>query len=213
MRNRLIGLVVAANLGCAAQTGPAVQVPVAGAAPGTGVALAIADIPEELGTFRLSETHRYPDPSAGTLYRFRNNSELRPDVYVYPVAAPPGGAPLNPAREEGMNFGRVLTSQQRQRRFDSFEILEHGPLEHTVGSSVIPGWHSYAVLTRRGEKSDSHLHLFVIGDQMLKIRATYPQGSVQTAELDEFISALVRDITRAEPSGAGTLRPGSAQRP
>lgn len=196
MRHRLIALAIAANLGCAAQAGPAVELAEPTEVRDAGATLAIADVPEQLGTFRLAETHRYPDPSAGTLYRFRNNSELRPDVYVYPIDAPPGGGPINAAREEGMNFGRVLTAQQRQRRIDAFTILEQGPLEHTVGSSVIPGWHTYAVLTRRGEKSDSHLYLFMIADQMLKVRATFPHGSVDDAQLDEFISALIRDITQ-----------------
>lgn len=190
MRNRLIVLGLAASLGCAARSAPVTP------EPDAERPLSIRQVPQELGSFRVSETHRYPDPQAGTLYRFRNNTELRPDVYVYPIPAARGAAPLNPAREEGMNFGRVLTSQQRQRSFESFEIVEQRALEHTVGSSVIPGWHSQAVLTRRGEKRDSHMHLFVIGDQMLKIRTTYPQGSVDTAELERFISGLIADITQ-----------------
>lgn len=190
MRHVLVVVAMAASLGCTAHSGSVIQ------EPDSERPLSITQVPQELGTFRVSETHRYPDPQAGTLYRFRNNTELRPDVYVYPVPTGRGAVPLNPAREEGMNFGRVLTAQQRQRSFESFEIVGQRPLEHTVRSSVIPGWHSHAVLTRRGEKRDSHMHLFVIGDRMLKVRTTFPQGSVDAAELERFISMLVADMTQ-----------------
>lgn len=181
--------VILASSGCASRADPGVP------AQDAAAAITMSDMPAEVGRFRVTDIHRYPDPRAGTLYRFRNDSALMPDVYVYPINRPS----LNPAREEGMNFGRVLTAQRNQRRIDSFVIMKQGPLEHTSGSTVIPGWHVYAVLSRRGEKMDSHMHLFVIGNRMLKVRSTYPQNDVDPAELEEFVAALLRSVT-----GGGT---------
>lgn len=66
-------------LGCA----PAVSSRMA--APGPERIASISQIPEAVGAFQLTETYHYPDPSAGTLYRYRDDSALEPDVFVYPL--------------------------------------------------------------------------------------------------------------------------------
>lgn len=163
--------------------------------------VAVPTIPAEIGTFKLAETHTYPDPHLGTLYRFRNDTELRPDVYVYPIGRrPESGGPLNPAREEGMNFGHVLTAQKNQRRIDSFEILASERREHDVGSVMISGWHVHAVLEHNDAKRDTHMYVYVVGDQMLKVRSTFGQGSVDAADLERFVADLLREATHDEGS-------------
>ena len=155
-----------------------------------------SSMPARVGTLELTDTVRYPDPRLGTLYRYRDGSEIRPDVYVYPVglgqASP---APLNPAREEGMTFGMLLTVQKRQGRFDDFEIIESEARKHGEGDEAIQGWHVHAVLDDDGTMRDSHLHVYVIGDQMLKVRTTYPQGSAEAVELEAFVSELLSLVT------------------
>lgn len=159
-------------------------------APGTSIA-----IPSEVGTFRMTAVHRYPDPGLGVLYRFRNDSALRPDVYVYPSGGPDGTTSLNPAREEGMNFGAVLTAQRRRGRITSFQILDSSAREYIAGSDTVPGWHVHAVLEGSEGKRDTHLYLYSVRGQMLKVRATAPEGTVDHASIDDFVAALLHAVS------------------
>ena len=198
-------VVLAASLfallaGCASQGMPAP--PETG--PSTSVSL---QAPQQVGTFKLDATHHYPDARAGSLYRYRNDSDLSPDVYIYPVNEPAErGGPLNPAREEGMSFGRVLTIQQRQQRIESFEIVHHGPLVKTVGADTLDGWQVHAILMMRGSKHDSHLQIFRVGDRMLKVRATFPQGKVANEDLAAFVDSLLEGAIKRRASNVEPTR-------
>lgn len=202
MRGVHIATVVAFVLIAASQASLKAQTP----APAAIDTLAV---PGEIGAFSLAETHRYPDPRLGTLYRYRNNSELRPDVYVYPPGGPTGSQALNPAREEGMNFGHVLTAQRSRRQINSFEIMKSAARDHIVGSDTVPGWHVYAVLETNRGRSDSHLYLFAFGDQMLKVRSTSPEGSVDSAELEAFVMALLRAVSAENDANLRRPAPSS----
>src|SRR5690606_15492959 len=152
-------------------------------------------MPAEIGPLRLTETFHYPEAHLGTLYRYRNDTELRPDVYIYPVSRQPeSGGAFDPAREEGMNFGRVLTAQKMRGQFDAFEILTREAQHLGEGRNAISGWHVHAVLERRGEKHDTHLFVYTLGDQTLKVRATYSIGSVEFAALDSFVGDLLDEL-------------------
>ena len=152
-------------------------------------------MPIEVGPLRLTETFHYPEAHLGTLYRYRNDTELRPDVYIYPVSRQPeSSGAFDPAREEGMNFGRVLTAQKMRGQFDAFEILKSEAQHLGEGRNAISAWHVHAVLERKGEKHDTHLFVYTLGDQTLKVRATYPIGSVEFAALDSFVGDLLDEL-------------------
>lgn len=152
-------------------------------------------MPAEIESLRLTETFHYPEARLGTLYRYRNDTALRPDVYVYPVSRQhEAGGPFDPAREEGMNFGQVLTVQKMRGQFDAFEILKSEAQHYGQGADTIAGWHVHAVLERNGEKRASHLFVYTLGDHTLKVRATYPLGRVEFRALDSFVTELLDQL-------------------
>lgn len=182
----LLAVVLLTSVACAPRNPSVVQ---------DKAAVAISSMPSSVGTFRLGETQRFPQAELGTLYRYRNDSQLRPDVYVYPVIKGEAGVGTNPAHDEALNFESVLRAQQAQRAFDSFEIIAHRALEYDAGTAKLPGWQVVARLRRGNQAMDSHLHVYMIGDQLLKVRATFPQGSVAPADVEAFVSALLKGVT------------------
>jgi hypothetical protein len=47
------------------------------------------------------------------------------------------------------------------------------------------------VLVRGEEESDSHQHVFAVGDHFVKVRTTYPRGEDRDAELAAFLEELL----------------------
>lgn len=165
--------------------------------PSTTTELTLSAVPEQVGGFRITETRRYPDPSAGTLYRFQSDASLQPDVYVYPmseIARRGGTDPGEQAQAESALFKEVLAIQRAQQHFDDYQVVGEHALRQSAGSQVVEGWHVHAMLTRRGEQRDSHQHLFVIGEHLVKVRTNFPRGAIAPEELQAFLEDLIQGM-------------------
>ncbi len=182
-------------LGLLAGCAPAASVRGTGsAAPG---AVRLDSVPDQVGAFRRTETFTYPRADAGTLYRFRGGGSLDPDVYVYPVSPETRGKGPGPrewAASEGPMFRLVLAAQQAQGRLESVRMVADSAVRWTVGTAPLDGWHTVARVTLQGQERDTHQLLFGIGDDFVKVRASFAPGSASDAELRQFAQALLEQM-------------------
>jgi hypothetical protein len=160
----------------------------------------VRQVPAQVGEFRQIDVHPFPQPGAGIGYRYSDDSPLRPDVYVYPV--PPSGSDAESSLVRAQTEGRLLLSAlqvERDRgRFDSFQLLSDSVITLGVPGNSLEGSHVSVLLTRRGDEAESHQHIFVLGDQFVKIRTTFPRGSQSLSRLEDFIEALLTGMTAAQ---------------
>lgn len=193
MHRMLVVLALGSVIGCAAKPAARTGEPVS---PG----LAIERIPERAGDFERTEIRRMQVPGAGTLYRFRSpRTSLAPDVYIYPLTATArqGGETARlQAAAEAQLFKAALALQQRRGRFDNYEVHADSSITLPMQQLQIEGWHTMVHLRRGGQVLESHQHLVVLGDQIVKVRATFPRGSTVAVELEPFLRALAQELTR-----------------
>lgn len=122
-------------------------------------------------------------------------------VYALAEEARSGGPrPLDEAEAESALLEQVFAVQQQQGRLDSFEIRADSWYALTVRSAPVPGWHVEARVNLRGEARETHQLVFVVGDQILKIRASFAPGAVAMDELTRFAE---RFLERALGSATG----------
>ena len=197
-------LLLALSTGCAAASSalPSTPAPTAVA----GGPLALGPVSERVGEdVRLVDTHHFPDAGAGIRYRYGSPcSALQPDVFVYPLsetAAAAGSDPSAQARAESEAFKQVLAIRQQQGHTEAFRIEGEGPLRIAVGGHTLAGWHVHAVLVHRGQQSDTHQHLFAVSEQLIKVRTTFPRGSIAEEEVNAFLHALLREWVASVGNG------------
>jgi hypothetical protein len=200
MRSHPLLLLLAFAAACASPGGP----PVAPAP--AGEALAIAQIPTRIGDFRQIDVHRFDTPGAGTAYRYSDGSRLRSDVYVYPLAEAQrasAGAPLETIQGEAHSLLAAMPVQQAQGRFDSFELLADSIATVLLPGGPLTGSHIALRLRFRGMEQESHQHVFMLGDQFLKVRTTFPPNAATAAAMAGFVERLVVAVTTV-PAAATT---------
>lgn len=149
--------------------------------------------PSRVGEYRLADVHRFPEPM-GFAFRYASPTGLRPDVYVYPIQSDATSGPRDrdeQVREESAALEEGLAVMREQGRFDAFRVLAEEPVEVPVGETSVRGWHVHVVLVRGAEESDSHQHVFAVGDHFVKVRTTYPRREDRSAELGGFLEALL----------------------
>jgi|GEM_PF-6985486 len=154
-------------------------------------------LPERVGEFTIVETSRYPDPSLGTLYRYRDGSALQPDVYVYPLtgtARGGGDAPVDRARAESRLFLATLPISQRRGAFQRFRVIADGPIPAGPDGGI-EGWHVAAELVEPGQVRRTHQHLFAIGDELIKVRTTFGEDEDREAALGAFLVELLKAMS------------------
>ena len=167
------------------------------AAPSPPAQPAIGAVPDAIGDHRLVETRPLASGAAGTLYRYRGDTALEPDIYIYPLtstALEGGSEPQAQAQAESELFKQTLELQRRQGRFDEYTVVAERPLRYRVGNVEVAGWQVQAMLTRGGEPRETQQHLLVIGDQLVKVRTSFEPGSVSPAQLKSFVEGLVRGL-------------------
>ena len=64
--------------------------------------------------------------------------------------------------------------------------------------SALDGSHIVVLLTRGGEARASHQHIFVLGDEIVKVRTTFAPDEDRTKRMERFIEALLRGMVRGE---------------
>lgn len=209
MRHRFsVGLLFSLCLSTAcapASSPPSATAPVGGG----GSAVRVERVPPQVGDFRRVDVHRFPQRELGVAYRYSDGTPVRLDVYVYPVGEQiraAGGTPAEQARIEGRLLGEGLEAQQRQGVVRSFQILSDSAVQITAAGNLLHGSHITARVDVRGRNEESHQHVFVVGDQFVKVRTSFTPRAVPLARIEAFVRELLDSMTTPESAVTEVVR-------
>lgn len=181
--SRLSGAVLfLASMGCAST-----HTPDPGAAVAPSSEPHSVHAPAEVAAYAIADSIRYSRPEFGTVYRYRGEGPLRPDVYVYPKQ------PNSTIETQAASFRRVLETNRRRGRYTDFRITTDrawSPVEWAQGREMM------IVLRFDQQSSDSYYHVFQVGDQFVKVRITNPQDEITVHQVHAFVEALLRTMAR-----------------
>ena len=159
--------------------------------------LSLRSVPNTVGELRWQQVHRFPDPALGVVYSYGDGSSPGSDVFVYPrdATSPVTHAEL---RAHGKPLLETLQTQRSAGRFDAYELLADSIVTIDLGGAPLDGSHIVVLLTRGGEARASHQHIFVLGDEIVKVRTTFAPDEDRTKRMERFIEALLRGMVRGE---------------
>jgi hypothetical protein len=142
------------------------------------------------------DSTRFPNPGAGVGYTFRDSTNTRADVYVYPLSQENRALPSDSSRlaHEAALFAQVLQVRESQGAFDGVQIVIDKPLE--AAQSSVPGRVVVAVWRERGASFVSFMHVFAFGETVLKVRLTLPASQWQQSTAPDFALDLVRSLAQ-----------------
>lgn len=205
-----IGLILLAGSLVACGGHPAPQV---GPAHPTGPRPAdLFQLPREVPGYTFVDTSAFPQANAGISYRYRGANGLRPDVYLYPH--PPaaslcrGECRDDAARVEAANFRDLLPALIERKYYDSMVVIGDEPLRVPSGSWVGEGRHLTLRTVSHGQTATSHFMVWAGAETYLKIRATYPIGTVPDTQVRAFAEEILRRTPPPYTCGSG---PSNAQ--
>lgn len=161
--------------------------------------LTTVQAPPEVAGFHIVNRHDYPDPAYGTNIRYGRDRDGRyVDIYVYP------GVPVDSACDaacavdtEADGFIQGIPELVRAGHYQSFELANDERLRPGAGAAWAYGRHLTFRGKRNGETVDSQYYLYSFPGFVVKVRATYPQGSAAAqAEVQTFVDDLLRKMIR-----------------
>ena len=171
----------------------------------TGGAVAIRFVgpygfPERAGGFEIAGLKLYPDPRLGALGRYRNDDGRSIDAYLYPADADAEGR--RELLEWELRKARQGIASYYEVRDTTHQAGEWGAVsDFSVSDSTgtIRGRRARLVLRatsgpHAGEALRSFLYVFIRGQTVLKVRASYPDTLPATER--ETVDAAVRDFVR-----------------
>lgn len=206
MRRLLLAVLLPLLPACAASpaASPATTGPAAARAlaPPAAEALRVQRIPNFAGDFRLQGMYRFGRPELGVGFRYSDGEPVRLDVYVYPV--PPEVAasddPVAAAAEVGRTELREgLDGEVRKGNLQSFELLTDSTITVSLPHGQLPGTYIFLRFISGGSTMDSHQHHFMVGDQLVKVRTSYPADAMEAATVDAFIRDFLDRLTSPAP--------------
>lgn len=150
--------------------------------------------PSSVGDFAESNRERYDNPAAGVRVGYVTPKGLASDAFLYPIPSAASDSSVSgrrtAARTEAMKAGRTLAARGT---YADLELAPPADLEVTGAASLLPGTYIAASMRQQGRPVLSDIYVFVVGDQFLKIRATYPgeaRSSAARAEVRMFAASL-----------------------
>lgn len=171
-------------------------------APAADAPLRVQRIPNVAGDFRLQGMYRFGRPELGVGFRYGDGDPVRLDVYVYP--APDEVLALDDRVAAAAEVGRTelregLEEEVRKGNLLSFELLADSAIVISLPRGEIRG--SYALLRLSPPEGgmDSHQHHFIVGEQLVKVRTSYPEGAVDRAVVDAFVEDFLGRMTSPAP--------------
>jgi hypothetical protein len=154
------------------------------------------------------DVHRYPQRELGTAYRYTDGGSLRLDLFVYPLsptARRAGDSPRLQAQAEAQLLRTNLPEGRNRGWFTSYEIIADSMVILQLPSGTLEGSHMAIRIDSAGARSESHQHLFVVDNELAKVRTDFDEGSVPAARLESWIHDIFRQMTTPpEPSASGS---------
>lgn len=168
----------AAALPLAAQSGPPAPPGAPGAVP------AVADsgrfslqVPRVVGEFTGMSRRNYPDPSLGSLFRFRTADSLHVDVYIYPAPGERHGCGAacvdSAARVQSVSFTNGIPEYLRRGYFTAATVVADSGLVPGAGAAWRTGRMVRLDVEQDGVGQRSDFFLYALPDFWVKLRATY----------------------------------------
>jgi hypothetical protein len=149
-------------------------------------------LPTTIDGFQMVERHDYEEQGMGTLIRYRGESALQPDVFVYPIPNPQPGAALSEwFRKEGQGFREMFEINRSRGEIDSFTVESEEEIRLQSRTGALQAFRMKVSLAVRGDPRDSYVYLVPFGNNMLKLRATHAPEAVSAVEVESFVESLV----------------------
>lgn len=153
-------------------------------------------VPNHPAGFSLISRHDYPDPAAGSSWRYGADShpELLVDTFVYPTGVWPDAASAGDALAEAMR--RDIEASVAAGLYEAVEVVESGRVRAKRPEGVLVGRHLRMVLRKDGNELISHAHLFYVPPYAVKVRSTFPAYGNRSfdARLKAVVDAFVADL-------------------
>lgn len=164
-------------------------------------------VPEELAKTRLVETHRFENPAAGVMYRYRGDIAMQPDVYIYPlpevaieILLEQGEAALLAAE-----YRRYISELELAVERNYYESFEEEFARQANGSFSYEGadgevslefpvvW-SKVSLQAGGPQLDSYMVLAEINGNFVKLRISHPEYPGLEQNVQYFVNHFLTGI-------------------
>lgn len=164
-------------------------------------------IPAEVRGYLLSASEPVQGAPAESLYRFTPPGGVRTTVtvFVYDIPADVRGTDTRQdwVDREGRKFGAVMDLLRSRGRYDAVQmgVVRPDPIDR--GGRTIPGFVSVAVTRSQGRVVVEMEHIYLVGDQLVKIRASVPQAEFQASDVRPFGHDLVARIVGRPPGPGG----------
>ena len=215
MRRLLLAVLLTLLPGCSAGTASTASAGAPSAsralAPAPAEGLRVQRIPNFAGEFRLQGMYRFGRPELGVGFRYSDGQPVRLDVYVYPA---PGEVleaddPLAAAADVGRTELRAgLEEEVRKGNLQSFELRSDSVIAISLPQGELTGTYVSLRFTVDGAAHDSHQHHFMVGDQLVKVRTSYPAGAIEMGTVDAFLRDFLDRLTSPAPPARSTAPVG-----
>jgi hypothetical protein len=190
----LLGATGACRSGGAPASAPAAAAPPAAALmPAKDAAM-----PEQVGSYRLTERAAVSGFPMDSLYRFRDSSRINLSVIRYAGTDQPRlAADSQTVAAEGAKFAAVQQLLVERGAIQSFEVAFAGTSMISLGGVRIPE-HATAVAVRsRGRVGVELQYLYVVGGKFLKVRASLPEDGWQSSDVPRFAREVARQLLQS----------------
>ncbi len=194
---------IASVVGCASAPGSPPAPAPSGAAhvPAATAGKLYANIPAQLGAFRLTERTTIRGLPTDSLFRFSDGSRTILTVIVYDVAADvrSGSDPQQWTAREGEKFKAVQDVRLSRGNIRGYELAYADTIRFTADAREILE-HATAVTVRfpNGDIAIDMQYLYLIGGKFVKVRATIPERGWQQTRVPSFARELAHRMAREQ---------------
>jgi len=193
----LLGVLSLASCTPKPTSGPSPQPASASALPAaTGPrAPGVPPMPRDIPGYQVIDTSVFEQPNSGLMYRYSGANGFVPDIYLYPMrprgSLCTGDCREQAAKDELASFRELIPALIQRGYYDSMVVVDERAAPVPAGSWLGTGRRAKLRWVSRGVTKESHFVVYAGQEQLLKLRASFPVGSVSDEQLESFLQELV----------------------
>lgn len=151
--------------------------------------------PDSVGRYRRGEMHDFGSRELGVSYQYRNPDDAATRLTLYLYGRDSVGRAASDAdesRRQAVSFRASLDLYVQRGEYETYEIVDARPDSIETAAGVLPGAKVVASLRIKGRDYATYCIIYLVGDAIIKIRATVPVEQAETSDVVRFASDVVK---------------------